>query len=269
VPEAAVLGSLNTNVARAIGPALAGLLIAISDVEAAFVANLVAVVAVLALLAGWRNTPREQSVRVGLRTALRALTSYLGSARDPRRLLGRVAVFVAFGSALWALLAVVTRHQLGLGSAGYGVALGLLGVGAVLGAPLVTAFRARLGATAMVTRFGLGFSVVTGAIALADDPVLVMVLLLPAGASWLCVLSTLLTGMQLVLPHGIRGRGLAAFLTVFLGGQGVGALIWGPVADHLGTRSTLLIAAAGGVVTCLVLARWRLPDGGATAVQPA
>lgn len=260
VAEAAVLGSLNTNVARAIGPALAGALIALLDAEAAFVANLLAVLAVLALLAGWRTGPRERAERTGLGRSLGTLVSYLRSAREPRRLLGRVAVFVAFGSAPWALLAVLTRHRLGLGSSGYGTSLGILGAGAVLGAPLVAALRTRLGATAMVTWFGTAFSLATAALAVTENPVVALALLLPAGAAWLCVLSTLLTAMQLVLPGGIRGRGLAAFLMVFLGGQGVGAVVWGPVADAIGAAPTLLVAAAGGVATCVALARWRLPD---------
>lgn len=258
VPEAAVLGSLNTNVARAIGPAVAGLLIALGGFEAAFAASLAAALVVLVLLVGWRREQRSSPARTSLRRAFGDLVSYLGTAREPRRLLGRVAVFVAFGSALWALLAVVARHRLGLGPTGYGLSLGVLGVGAVLGAPLVARLRVRIGATAIVTRFGLTFSLATAAIALTAEPALALLVLLPAGAAWLVVLSTLLTGMQLVLPAWVRGRGLAAFLTVFLGGQGLGGLLWGAAAGHLGTSATLLIAAAGGAVSCLALARWRL-----------
>ncbi|WP_308349246.1 MFS transporter, partial [Streptomyces sp. McG2] len=126
----AALGSLNVNVARAIGPAVAGLLVAATGPDVVFALNAVSFLGVLAALLGWHRARHGAGDRERMRPALASGTRYVRNAPGVRRVLLRSGLFVVPASALWGLLPVVAERRLGLGSGGYGLLLGALaGVG--------------------------------------------------------------------------------------------------------------------------------------------
>ncbi|QRP48534.1 MFS transporter [Amycolatopsis sp. FDAARGOS 1241] len=257
LPSAAALGSLNVNIARAIGPALAGFVLALTGPAVVFGVNAVSDVLILVAVLRWRRKPAE-SAGPGepLLPALRAGIRYVRYAPGVRRILLRALVFVLPASALWGLLPVVAAAQLGLGSGGYGVLLGALGLGAVGGAVVMRPLRARLGRNTMLAAATLAYAVGVFAAALLPNAVAVALLLVLGGTGWLIGLSTLNTTLQLALPGWVRARALAVYLMIFLGGQGVGALIWGLVAAGLGAAATLTISAVLlvlGAVSLVVL----------------
>jgi len=96
------------------------------------------------------------------------------------------------------------------------------------------------------------------AAALIDSAPLLMVLLLASGMGWMVMLSTFNTTLQLTLATWVRARGLSAYLIVFLGGQGLGALIWGAVGQWIGVPLALLVATGLLIVGTATLLRWRL-----------
>jgi MFS family permease len=115
------------------------------------------------------------------------------------------------------------------------------GLGTVAGASLLTAAAISLVAT-------------------VGSPVLVGIALVPVGASWIAVMSSLNSGLQLALPNWVRGRGLAYYLVVFQGAQAVGAVIWGTLADRASVTTALLAAAALLAVAAAVGLRTPMPD---------
>ena len=161
-----------------------------------------------------------------------------------RRLLLRSLLFVLPGTALWALLPLVATRRLGLGSGGYGLLLAALGVGAVAGAVVLPRISARLSTGSMIFIASIVYAAAQIGIVLDRQPPAGRRLLLPAGAAWLAVLSSLGAATQVFLPGWVRARGLSMQQIVFMGGQAVGALVWGLLAQYTGLVTAFAVASA-------------------------
>lgn len=257
IPAAAALGSLNVNLARAVGPAVAGVLVAVTGPDLVFGINAVSFLGVVAALTAWHRTaPRTGGAPERMRPALSAGTRYVRNAPGVRRVMLRAALFVLPASALWGLLPVVSSQRLHQGAGGYGLLLGALGVGAIAGAVSVKRVRAAVDRNVLLALSSAAFAAGSAVAAVVTQPAVVAVVLVVTGAGWLYALSTLNTTLQLALPAWVRARGLAVYLMVFMGGQGIGSLVWGLVANATSTRATLLAATALLLLTALSLAVW-------------
>ena len=256
LPQANALGAVNMNLARAVGPALGGALVAAAGAGWVFTLNAVSFVVVALAVASWRRDVQPDPVgREPLVAALRSGARYVRFAPSMRRVLARNLLFVPAASALWALLPVVATGQLGLGSSGYGVLLGALGVGAVAGAVVLPPLRARLGTEALLAAGFLTYAGALAALALLRTPLLAVPVLALSGAAWMGVLSSLNATAQQVLPSWVRARALSYYLVAFMAGQGLGALLWGTLAERIGVADTLLVAGAA-LALAAVAARW-------------
>jgi predicted MFS family arabinose efflux permease len=160
-----------------------------------------------------------------------------------RRILLRATLFLVPASALWALLPLVASRRLGLGSGGYGLLLGALGVGAIAGASVLSKVRARVSPNALIELIGAVFAVSLVAVILVRSTPVVVIVLLPAGVAWVGMLATVNTVLQLFLPRWVRARGLSVYQMVLFGTQGFGALAWGALADAFGLTVAFLAAA--------------------------
>lgn len=251
LPSASALGAISMNLARAVGPAIAGVLVARVGVAPVFALNAVSFVVFAVVLAFWRR-PADDSDRIAepFVAALRAGGRYVRHSPIMRRMLSRMAFFVVPGVCLWALLPLVASDRLRMGAGGYGVLLAAVGLGAVVGAPLMPRLRARLSDNQLLVASAVVYGVALGVLALVPNAVVVTVALVPAGTAWMTVLSSINANVQMFLPGWVRARGLSTYQIVFFGGQGLGALAWGLVADRIGLVSTFLVAAvltaAGG-----------------------
>jgi predicted MFS family arabinose efflux permease len=246
-PQAIALGSVNQNLARAVGPAIGGALVAATSVGSVFLINAVTFVAVIAVLARWRGgarmagtLPREQ---VG--EAVRAGGRYVAASPALRAILLRAAAFVFFASAIWALLPLTARDELHLGSGGYGLLLGCVGVGAVSGAALLPRLRARLSPGAMLTIGSLAVGGLALVLAYVHVTAFVGIALAIGGLAWILALSTLNSIYQASLPSWVKARGMGFYLIVFQGGTAIGSAVMGIAAGQAGLSSTLLAAAIG------------------------
>ncbi|HEY3261862.1 MAG TPA: MFS transporter, partial [Pseudonocardiaceae bacterium] len=256
VRSAAALGGVAVNGARAVGPALAGLIIAQVGAGAVFALNVVSYLALILVLARLRR-PKQPEVEIPERftSAIRAGQRYVRHSPVVRRMLLRVALFVLPGAALWALLPLVASRLLGAGPTGYGVLLAALGAGAVVGADLLPRANRRLSPNRLLLIAGAAFTASLVACVLVRNLVVLAVLLIPAGTAWLWSLMTVTGALQLFLPAWVRARGLSMFNIVFAGGQAIGAFLWGLLAQLWGLQPTFLAAAAVmalGTATVLV-----------------
>ncbi|MFI6866312.1 MFS transporter [Nocardia sp. NPDC050406] len=256
IPAAAALGSMGMNVGRAVGPALAGMLVALSGPTLVFALNAVSFAGILVVLVRWR---RPESDR-GLPTerpiaALQAGLRFISASPAVRRVLLRCLLFVAPGSALWALLPVVAHDRLGLSSSGYGLLLGALGLGAVIGATQVARLRHTLRPTRLLAVAAVAFGIATVGAGAIHNEVVVLLLLVVGGFGWITGMSTMNSTMQLLLPGWVRARGLSVYQLVFMGGQALGSLLWGLAAGWVGSE-TALLAAAALLGLCAVSTLW-------------
>lgn len=258
IPAAAALGSMNVNLARAVGPALAGVLLLAVSPAALFAINAVSTVAVVGALLAWRRAPEPDRTAEPLVSAMLSGSRYVRHAPGVRRVLLRTGVFVVPASALWALLAVVANQRLGLGSGGYGLMLGALGAGAVLGALVLRSLREHLSRGALLAVFSLVYGTALLGAGVMRTPWVLAVLLVAAGMGWLVVLSTFSITLQLTLPAWVRARGMATYIIVLLGGQGLGAVAWGLIAQKVGVGHALVGAAALMALGVLTQLWWPL-----------
>ena len=241
--SASALGSVTVNAARAIGPAIAGVIVAATGPSLVFLLNAVSFVLVLVALVVWRRERADASTgRERLWWSLTTGIRYVANGPVVRRILLRSALFAFPASALWALLPDAARDPLHLSAGGYGLLLAVLGVGSLIGVVLMPVIRRRLHPSVTLAGSAVLFGLGTLATVLWPLPV-VLPLLLLSGIAWIGTLTTLNADMQLTLPAWVRARGLAVYLLVFMGTQAIGSFLWGAVSASAGTAVTLMIAA--------------------------
>ena len=262
LPQAAALNGVNMNLARAVGPALGGIIVATAGAGWVFALNAVSFVGIAAVVARWRAPERvDGGSRERFVEALRAGGRYVRNALIVRRLLYRAILFIPAASAVWALLPVVAARNLGLGSGGYGLLLGMVGVGAVAGAFVIPRLRASGGlgppghrAPCWSRPRPSPWSPRSAARSRSASPSC------RSAAAWIAVMSSLNSGLQLALPNWVRARGLASYLVVFQGAQAVGAVVWGAVADRTSATTSLLGPPRVLAVAAVVGLRTPMPD---------
>jgi MFS family permease len=270
IPAAVSLNGISMNLARAVGPALGGLAVAAAGAAATFLSNAASFVALLAIVLRWRRPPREGRLPPEeLIGAIRAGVRYLRHSPPLQLVLVRVAVFVLPGSALWALLPLYARDQLGLGATGYGVLLSFFGAGAVIGGLLLPRIRARLGAQRTTTAAALVYAAALVALGATSNLAAAAVALACAGAGWLALLTVLNAAAQLALPSWVRARGLAAYLLVLFGSLALGSAAWGVLAETLGVPRAFAWAGIAVAVSRIFVHRLRLPEGDGPDLSPA
>jgi MFS family permease len=261
LPSASALGGISMNLARAVGPAVAGLLIARVDVAAVFALNALSFGFMVLALVTWRRRPVEPDDRPErFGAAVVAGGRYIRHSRVVRRILLRSLLFVVPGTVVWALLALVANRRLGLGPGGYGLLLAALGIGAVAGAFALPRLRRLTSTNGIVLLASLVYAAALLVVALVDSPAAVTVVLFAAGAAWLAVMANLNATMQLFLPGWVRARGLSTYQIVFVGGQGVAALVWGVLAEQVGLVAVFLAAGALMLAGAISLRWWPLRD---------
>lgn len=248
LPAAIALHAVGMNIARAIGPALAGLIIAAWGLAWPFLLNALSFLVVIVVLLRWRGSTPPQ--RTGGRFGAQMHAGLAHARGNPALLnaLQRSALFFLFGSAYWALLPLVAHEQLSGGPQLFGLLVGCIGAGAVLGAVLLPPLRARWGLDRTVTVGTVGTALALAGFALGRAPWVGLVTALLAGASWIAALSSLNVAAQLAVPDWVRARGMALYTAVFYGCLALGSLCWGLVGTWLGITGALLSASLGALL---------------------
>jgi MFS family permease len=269
LPEAVALNSVAINLARAVGPALAGLLIVALSAGALFAIEAAAVLVIMVVIFRLKVPSELPESPEPLGEALRAGARYVRFFGPARATLIRTALFAGCASSLWALLPVVAVGPLDLDSRGLGLLMACVGTGALCGAVFMPRLRARLGFDLLVALASLAVAGGLVALAVIEDPFLVGGALLFTGAAWLTVLSSLNTATQWAAAGWVRARTLAGFQFVMQSSLALGSLVWGLTAGAAGVRTALMIAAGGLVAGIVAGRRWPLMPGTEVDVSPA
>ena len=260
LPAASALNGIEFNFARAIGPGLAGFIIAAAGVGTAFVLNTVSFIGVIFVVARWkRATPRRTTPRESVTGATIAAIRYVRYSPAIRILLTRSGLVMFFASGLLALLPFLA-HIVKNSPTAYGLLLGCFGLGAVAGALLMQRARARWSTEAVVTAGVATFGIASmGAGALRSVPALCVILVV-AGAAWIVFLSLFNVLILNQTPDWARARVLAIATLVFQGGVAAGSATWGALAARFGVSAALLYAGAGTLAMTALALFLRLPD---------
>ncbi len=268
--SAVTLNGITVNVARALGPAIGGLLVAAVGPAATFGLNALSFVGMIVVLSLWRRPvsggtlPPEDVVgamRVGVR--------YVRHAPAMRAVLARVAGFAFPASAIFALLPVLARIEMGVDAAQYGVLLGSLGAGAIAGAVGLPRLRRLLPIDRLAAAGGLLFAGVLGILVVTRNVLLVGAAAFLGGFAWIAVLATLNVAAQTAAPAWVRARALAVYLLVFFGGYALGAFTWGALASRIGLSDAFAVAGGVLLLTTAASGRYRLSPHASLDLSPS
>jgi MFS family permease len=259
MPAAVALNSVAINASRAVGPAIAGVLVAAVGPWLVFLINALSYIGILAVLLRWRREHHKSTLPAErFLTAIRVGMRFVMHTRGLQVVLIRGGAFFVFASATWSLFPLIVRQELGRGPEIYGLLLTCIGVGAVAGAVLLPRVRAKMSRDALVACASALYALAALALAHVQNIGLLAIAMLATGAAWISILSALQVTAQMTLPAWVRARGLAAFVVVFMGGMALGSVLWGQVATRIGIPAALTTAALGMVVAIGLTWRFKL-----------
>lgn len=238
--SAVALNSAGFNVARAVGPALGGLLVAAVGSGATFVVNAFSFLGVILFLYRWKRPiePARKTQRVW--SAIGDGFTYVRESGLAKSVLLRTGTFSVAAVAMLALLPIIARP---FGARGYGVLLGCFGLGALFGALVLPRLKERLSVDGVVGAAILIFAGMTFAAGRVESFALMCPVMLVAGAAWIGILACLNVAAQTMCPAYVRARALSFYLLVLQGGMAVGATLWGALAKRIGVPDALGAAA--------------------------
>lgn len=243
------LNSATFNLARVVGPAIAGLIISLTHLSAVLFLSAATYVGMLAALARMRRRellPAEPSSDAGPARQLRDGLAYV---RARPHLLLPIAVAGAlgtFGFNFQMMLALVSKETFAAGAGGFGLLSTAIAVGSLSGA--LVAARRRRPRHRIIVAAGFAFGLLEIACGLAPSYGALMALLVPAGMAALTMSTSVNAYLQLATSAAVRGRVMALYVLVFLGGKPIATPLLGWVGDGLGARSTFVAAGAICVV---------------------
>ncbi|MBZ9848693.1 MFS transporter [Mesorhizobium sp. CA14] len=253
VPAAVALNSLGFNITRSVGPAIGGVIVAAAGAAAAFAANAVSYIGLIAVLARWKPALPEQTLpRESLGAAMGAGLRYVAMSPNIAKVLVRGSAFGFSAGAVLALLPLVARDVVKGDALTYGIMLGAFGIGAVGGALISVRLRQLLSSETMVRMAFCGFALCALNAAVSHNAWQTSAGLLIGGACWVIALSHFNVTVQMSTPRWVVGRVLSIYQTATFGGIALGSWIWGVVADAHGAEIALTAAAiamlAGGAI---------------------
>lgn len=254
IPSAVSVGSISFNLARSVGPALAGFLIAHLGIWSAFFFNALSFLAIVSVLWYWNPTLPEKAERASPRfwDEMQKGIFVVRNSVEVRNTLIRLFLFAMPASILWSLLALVATQKMGFQERGFGLCLGLIGAGAVLGASFIPALRLKLSSETIVLAAQWTYALICIVIGISKSPWMIMPGLLMIGVCWMATMTTLNATAQVYLPSKFRARGMAAYLMAFALGMGLGSAVWGWMASWLDLSVTFVVS--GGVLVVFATA---------------
>ncbi|MDB5687283.1 MAG: transporter [Rhizorhabdus sp.] len=260
LPSAVALNSMGFNIARSVGPAIGGVIVAAAGAAAAFLTNAVSYVGLIVVLLRWRPVlPPRLLPRERLGVAMAAGIRYAVMSPPIRTVLLRAALFGVAASALPAMMPLVARDVIAGGPLTYGLLLGGFGVGAVGGALSSGRLRRHLSTEGIVRLSTIALAAGAAGTAASGLLALTLIALVLAGAGWVLALSTFNVSVQMASPRWVVARALALYQMAAFGGMAAGSWIFGIVADHHGPVIALYAAAAFQLVGVLAGLHMPLP----------
>jgi MFS family permease len=258
--SASALNGIEFNLARAVGPALAGALISVAGVATAFITNFVSFFGVILVVARWKRPVRKRSAPPeSFSGATVAAIRYVRHSPAILTVLLRTGVAMFFTSALFSLLPTVSR-SVNKHATGYGLLLGCFGGGAIIGALVMQSARDRWATESIVSTGVVTFGLVILAMSGLHRLSTLAAVLLVGGAAWVIFISLINALVQNLAPDWVRARVLAIFILVYQGSYSLGTAVWGAVAQRSGVGTALVYAGMGTIITAAIALFAQLPD---------
>lgn len=256
IPQAVALNNISYNLARSVGPAIGGILVATVGATVAFAVNTLSFLPMLESLRRWRREPEVSRLPPeGLFRSVYAGVRYVMNMQAIRRAIGRAFVLCFFGAALPALMPLIALDLLVGNASTFGLLLGCFGIGAVCGIFVLAPMRAKFGNENTLRLCTVTVAACLVILASSRSQLLDFAVLMVAGMAWMIITTTISVMVQLFVPRWVMGRAIATSSAAITLGVAVGSWLWGLVARDYGLILAFQ-AAAVGLVASLVLARY-------------
>jgi len=247
--SAVALNSAGFNVARAVGPALGGMVVAAAGSGWSFLLNAASFFGVILFLCKWRRMPHPALPTRSVRDAIADGFRYVRGAPQVRSVLIRTGAFSVGATSLLALLPVICQPH---GAQGYGFLLTCFGLGALAGAAVLPRLRLRYSVDGLVAGATVLFAAMTFAAGQVHVFEWLCLVLFTAGAAWIGILACFNVVAQTMCPSWMRARALSMYLLVLQGGMALGSAVWGELASRQGVPAALAwsaLAMIGGLAS--------------------
>ena len=269
--NAITLNSLSTNLSKAAGPAIGGLLVAAAGPTAVFALNAVSFLFVLGALVLRHPRAFHVDTRLPPETFTAALRGGLRYARNDPELLAvlvRCAASFTFISVFWSMLPVIVLREMGSAPHTYGLLVGTTGIGSLIGANLMPTLLRRLTRNWVFGAAIATFAMALLAIAFIRNYALLALFGLAVGICWIMLFSTIVVAAQSTAPAWVMARVLALVMLVYGGSVAAGSALWGWLSDLFCVQTSISIAAAGLLVSLLLGRRYPIPQDGHRDLGP-
>jgi len=261
LPSALTLNGMNSSIARAVGPGLAGILLGLWGAGWMFILNVLAFIGLFIVIIFWRNRqPTQLHEKKSFFPALREGVRFSIMQPSLRRLLLKTFLNFLMMSILLALIPAVVNSLMAGRPQTLGMLLACFGVGSVLGSLMLGRLYARFSRSRVIDLGTLSHALVLLIVGLSSSTYWSALAMLIAGMSWTATLTSVNIIWQLLLPAQLRARGLSINLMTIMGSLALGSLIWGGVAEIFSLQTAFLFAAFGGVFISLLTSRLRLVE---------
>ncbi|MET0532393.1 MAG: MFS transporter [Microvirga sp.] len=269
LPAAIALNSMGFNIARSVGPALGGFIVATAGAFTAFAINAFSYIGLILVLVRWQpvSIPRVLPPE-SLGTAMAAGIRYVAMSPNLGVVLLRGAVFGLAAISVQALMPLIARDLIRGGPLTFGLLLGSFGVGAVGGALLSARLRQAMSLETLVRIAFISFAICAAVAGMSTIAFVSIAAMSLGGASWVLALASFNATVQLSSPRWVVGRALALYQMATFGGMAFGSWIWGMAAEQYGTSNALLISAAVLLAGAALGLRFALPELKALNLDP-
>src|SRR5579864_8263320 len=263
--SAVALNSAGFNVARAVGPALGGIVVAAAGAGWSFLLNAASFFGVVYFLYQWKRAPHQSPANPGVLKAVWEGFRYVRGAPQVRSVLIRTGAFSVGATSLLALLPVVCQPH---GAQGYGFLLTCFGLGALAGAAVLPRLRLRYSVDGLVAGATVVFAAMTFATGQTHIFEAMCLILFTAGAAWIGILACFNVVAQTMCPSWMRARALSMYLLVLQGGMAIGSAVWGQLATSQGVPAALAWSALAMIAGLTTIRKHRL-TGSELKLAPA
>jgi len=253
--SAVALNSAGFNAARAVGPALGGIVVAATGAGWSFLLNAASFFGVILFLYTWKRAPHEPAAKRRVSEAIMEGFRYVRAAPKVKSVLIRTGAFSVGATSLLALLPVICQPH---GAQGYGFLLTCFGLGALAGAAILPRLRLQYSVDGLVAGATIIFALMTFAAGQVHTFEWLCLVLFTAGAAWIGILACFNVVAQTMCPSWMRARALSMYLLVLQGGMAIGSALWGAVAARQGVPAALAWSALAMVVGLSTIRRHRL-----------
>jgi MFS family permease len=269
VGPALAINSSNLNIARSVGPAIGGAIVAASGAFVAFVINGICNLTVILVARRWpKVTATDGLPPESFGNAIMAGLRYMSLSPTLIAVTLRSFVFNIAAISAMALLPLVARDLIGGGPTTLGVMLGSFGVGAIFGSFVTDALRTKVPLERIFAGAHVGFAIATAVLALSSSLAVSLLAGMLGGFCWIITQVLYNYLVQVQSPRWVISRMISIYLTFVFGGNAIGSFVWGWLADSRSTPDSLLVSAAVCAASALLALSFRIREPSASGLAP-